>query len=152
MAQAKCFNMYKDYVTIEITLIILVILVAVYLIYNQNRNLKIKLSNNKERFTKHIPEVPTVTMYFTNWCGHSRRMLPVYNTARAKYLGKVDFFKHDCDDANGGGKTQCISNKIKFLPTILYRKTKDSEPVLYKGGPDITVLSNFIDQQLPKSN
>ena len=55
MAQAKCFNMYKDYVTIEITLIILVILVAVYLIYNQNRNLKIKLSNNKERFTKHIP-------------------------------------------------------------------------------------------------
>ena len=42
MAVKKCFNMYSDYVSIEIGLIIIVIFVAIYLIYNQNKNLKKK--------------------------------------------------------------------------------------------------------------
>ena len=40
MAVQKCFNMYSDYVSIEIALIIIVIFVAIYLIYNQNKNLQ----------------------------------------------------------------------------------------------------------------
>ena len=47
MAVKKCFNMYSDYVTIEITLIIIVIFVAIYLIYNQNKKLNIELKKKE---------------------------------------------------------------------------------------------------------
>ena len=73
MAVKKCFNMYSDYVTIEIALIIIVIFVAIYLIYNQNKTLNIELKKRqriKEGFTEHLP---TLTMYYTNWCGHSKK-------------------------------------------------------------------------------
>jgi thioredoxin-like negative regulator of GroEL len=142
MAKGKCFNMYSDYVSIEITLIIIVILVSVYLIYNQNKRL-----NLKENFTEHLP---TLTMYYTNWCGHSKRMLPVYNSLRAQMLGRVDFYKEDCDDTKNGGKQKCMDNGIRFLPTILFRKDDNSDPVKYNGGPDASVLTNFIEQELAK--
>ena len=144
MAKGKCFNMYSDYVSIEITLIIIVILVSVYLIYNQNKRLNLR---KKENFTKHIP---TLTMYYTNWCGHSKRMLPVYNSLRAQMLGRVDFYKEDCDDTKNGGKQKCMDNRIRFLPTILFRKDGNSDPVKYNGGPDASVLKNFIEQELAK--
>lgn len=148
MAVKKCFNMYSDYVTIEITLIIIVIFVAIYLIYNQNKKLNIELKKrNKENFTEHLP---TLTMYYTNWCGHSKRMLPVYNGLRAALFGQVDFFKEDCDDTQNGGKQKCIDNGIRYLPTLLFRKTHNSEPIKYNGGADINVLRNFIEQELAK--
>lgn len=148
MAVKKCFNMYSDYVSIEIGLIIIVIFVAIYLIYNQNKNLNIELrKREKENFTDHLP---SLTMYYTNWCGHSKRMLPVYNTLRASMLGKVEFFKEDCDDTKNGGKKKCMDNKIRFLPTLLFRKTPNSNPVKYNGGPDINVLKTFIEQELTK--
>ena len=84
---SKCFNMYSDYVTIEITLIIIVILAAVYLIYSQQTRL-----SKKENFTEHLP---TLTMYYTNWCGHSKKMLPIFNSLNAGYLGKVHFINVD---------------------------------------------------------
>ena len=150
MAVKKCFNMYSDYVTIEIALIIIVIFVAIYLIYNQNKTLNIELKKRqrlKEGFAEHLP---TVTMYYTNWCGHSKKMLPVYNSLRVALLGQVDFFKEDCDDTKNGGKQKCMDNGVRFLPTILFRKTHNSEPVKYNGGPDINVLRNFIEQELTK--
>ena len=148
MAVKKCFNMYSDYVTIEITLIIIVIFVAIYLIYNQNKKLNIELKKrNKENFTEHLP---TLTMYYTNWCGHSKRMLPVYNGLRDALVGQVDFFKEDCDDTKNGGKQKCMDNGIRYLPTLLFRKTHNSEPIKYNGGADINVLRNFIEQELAK--
>lgn len=146
MAVKKCFNMYSDYVTIEIALIILVIFVAIYLIYTQNNKLNKEL-RARENFTEHLP---TLTMYYTNWCGHSKRMLPVYNSLRAALLGQVEFFKEDCDDTKNGGKQKCVDNGIRFLPTLLFRKTHNSKPVKYNGGADINVLRNFIEQELAK--
>ena len=139
--QPKCFNMKMDYVTIEIILIIIVILVAVYLIYKQNQNMKL------ERFSEHLP---TLTMYYTNWCGHSKRMLPVFDGVKPRHLGAVNFIKLDCDDTTGGGKQQCSENRIKYLPTILFRKTPTSDPVKYTGGPDANILNNFVATQLSK--
>ncbi len=146
MAVKKCFNMYSDYVTIEIALIILVIFVAIYLIYTQNNKLNKEL-RARENFTEHLP---TLTMYYTNWCGHSKRMLPVYNSLRSALLGQVEFFKEDCDDTKNGGKQKCVDNGIRFLPTLLFRKTHNSKPVKYNGGADINVLRNFIEQELAK--
>ena len=150
MAVQKCFNMYSDYVSIEIALIIIVIFVAIYLIYNQNKNLKIEVRERnrvRENFTE---DLPTLTMYYTSWCGHSRRMLPVYNSLRASLLGQVEFFKEDCDDTKNGGKQKCMDNKIRYLPTLLFRKTHNSTPVKYNGGADINTLRAFIEQELAK--
>lgn len=136
----KCMDFKFDYVTIEIILIIIVILVAVYLIYKQNRNMNQK---RLERFSEHLP---SLTMYYTNWCGHSKRMLPVFNSVSPGFLGKVDFVKYDCDATDG--KQKCSENRIKYLPTILFRKTPTSTPVKYSGGPDDEVLNNFVETQL----
>ena len=133
-----------DYVSIEIILIIIVIFVAVFLIYKQNKNMNLK---RLERFTEHTP---SLSMYYTNWCGHSRRMLPVFNGTEAVFLGRVEFIKHDCEDRTGDGRQQCSDNKVRFLPTILFRKTPTSDPVKYTGGPDTSTLSNFVETELAK--
>ena len=136
----KCMDFKFDYVTIEIILIIIVILVAISLIYKQNRNMN---QRRLERFSGHLP---SITMYYTNWCGHSRRMLPVFNSKQAEYLGIVDFVKYDCDSSEG--RPKCSENSIKYLPTILFRKTPTSTPVKYSGGPIDDALKNFLETQL----
>ena len=138
-AMGSCLNINLSYVTIEIILIIIVLLVAIYLVYKQHRNFK-----NKETFNS---ELPTFSMYFTEWCGHSRTMNPVFDSLKDNFAGRIDFVKYDCDEQESG-KAQCKENNIKFLPTLLYRKTAQSDPVKYSGGPNIEVLTEFLNTQL----
>ena len=133
----SCLNFQFDYVTIEIILIVIVIFVAIYLIYKQRRNFR----------EKYTTSLPTFSMYYTDWCGHSLRMKPVFESVKDAYLGKIDFIKHDCDDKEDG-KAQCSRNNIRFLPTLLFRKTPQSEPVKYPGGPNGEVMVEFLNNML----
>jgi thiol-disulfide isomerase/thioredoxin len=132
-------NTKLSYVSIEIILIIIVIFAAVYLVYKHHRNFI-----NKEQFTEHLP---SLSMYYTDWCGHSRRMLPIFDSLSDAYAGRLEFIKYDCDDRESG-KAQCAENSIRFLPTLLFRKTPHSEPVKYDGGANIEILTEFINNQL----
>jgi thiol-disulfide isomerase/thioredoxin len=132
-----CLNLKFDYVTIEIILIVIVIFVAIFLIYKQSRNFKEKYTNS----------LPTFSMYYTEWCGHSRRMDPIFENVKKAYSGRIEFVKHDCDDKEGG-KAQCSENNIRFLPTLLYRKTPQSDPVKYSGGPNENIIQEFLNNML----
>ena len=91
-----------------------------------------------------------VHMVYGDWCGHSKKMLPIFNSLKAGYLGKVHFINVDCDDTKTEGKKKCMDNQIKFLPTIIFRKNDKSNKVKYNGGPDAVILTNFIEQELLK--
>ena len=71
----------------------------------------------------------------------------IFESVKDAYLGRIDFIKHDCDDKEDG-KAQCSRNNIRFLPTLLFRKTPQSEPVKYSGGPNGEVMVEFLNNML----
>ena len=131
--QPKCMDLNFDYVTIEIILIIIVIFVAVGLVYKQSRNLQLK---RLERFRNK----PIFTMYHTLWCGHSKNMVPIFDTVSVATKYKdIEFKKVDCDKE----RRKCIVGGVTRLPTLVLEK--EGKKTIYNGGPDLEILQNFLD-------
>ena len=136
-------NKYLTFYYMKLNILILVLIIGILTYF---------LCKNKENFgaSSRQPicqKKYELKMYYTDWCGHSRTMLPIFDSLKDTYLGKVEFVKHDCDDAESG-KKQCSENGIRFLPTLLYRQTPQSEPVKYSGGPNAENLAEFLNTRL----
>ena len=62
-------------------------------------------------------EKNTVYMFYTNWCGYSRKMLPIWDlVSKKKEFKNLNFKLIDCEKTQN--KTLCGRYKIKYLPTI----------------------------------
>ena len=121
----------------NINIIVLIIIVALLIGYVFN--------GNKETFYTGDYEF---VMYYTNWCGYSKRALPGFNGLGNSYTtesGKtVNVRKVDCDSS--AGKSECNSQNIRGYPTIkLFKKNNSSFTKNYEYSRETGAMKNWLN-------
>ena len=108
----------------------------------------LKSRKNYEKFK----EKPLFYMFYTEWCGYSQKMLPVWESLKkqkAQPLQEttleeiIEFRKINCEE----NKKMCGKFKVKYLPTLIFMGS-DGEPKLYRGSADLNALFEFTKKQV----
>lgn len=127
-----------EYLFLGIVLLVAIIVVVLHVLKSKKEYEAYQSQNQK----------PVMYMFYTEWCGHSQKMLPEWKTFTENRIvkDKVEFKQVNCekDDTT---KKLCRDFSIKFLPTIIFIKN-DGEKVMYNEGPDANKLLEFTKKQL----
>jgi len=77
---------------------------------------------------------------YAPWCGHCKKLAPVWDELGAKYQGKVVIAKVD-------GTANDIPERVSGYPTLLFFKAGDKEnPITFEGDRTLEELSQFVEQ------
>lgn len=129
-----------EYLFLGIVLLVAIIVVVLHVLKSKKEYEAFQSQSQNEK--------PVMYMFYTEWCGHSQKMLPEWETFTENRIvkDKVEFKQVNCekDDTT---KKLCRDFSIKFLPTIIFIKN-DGEKVMYNEGPDANELLEFTKKQL----
>ena len=136
-------------------LVIIIILVLLLLLYVWNTS-KTQVKTNTTIYSIQPTIVPNkeifnddkseFTVYYTNWCGWSKRALAMLNSQEM-----TDYFTNnpkcklvlvDCESDNG--KQICEDNKIKGFPTM--KLIVGDKKLDYNGDRTPSAIKDFIEQ------
>ena len=95
----------------------------------------------EEKINKYNTKLPTIILFYVNWCTHSKDVKPVFKsfTENLKINNKnANTMMINCD------KKKNFSKKFKIIeyPTILFLH-KNQKPVKYRGNRTVKSLLNF---------
>lgn len=129
-----------EYLFLGIVLLVAIVVVVLHVLKSKKEYEAFQSQNKNEK--------PVMYMFYTEWCGHSQKMLPEWKTFTENRIvkDKVEFKQVNCekDDTT---KKLCRDFSIKFLPTIIFIKN-DGEKVMYNEGPDANKLLEFTKKQI----
>ena len=84
-------------------------------------------------------EKKELILFKTEWCGHCKKLKPVWNNIKTMYENKYTFVEYDGDN----DKTEVQNYKVKGFPTLYIRS--DDVVDEYLGPRDINSLSIFLE-------
>ena len=116
---------------IKLALVILIILFVLYIIY-MNRNIEQKSIHEKTPLK--------IKLYYVEWCGHCKKMMPEWNKLENYYNGSRDIMVEKVNTSNDIAKKE----NIKGFPTI--RLYKDSNIIEYDGPRDMNGFKIFLNK------
>lgn len=85
------------------------------------------------------PNGPVFVKYYAPWCGHCKRLAPVWDKLAAVLRDKVNVVEFNCDD--GANKPRCRSAGIKGYPTLMFYN--GAESVEYPGSRALPDMEAF---------
>ncbi|CCH58297.1 hypothetical protein TBLA_0A05040 [Henningerozyma blattae CBS 6284] len=107
--------------------------------------IKIVAKNHDEIVNDSSKDV--LVKYYAPWCGHCKRMAPVYQELADIYASDKKLKDKVVIAEMNGELNDVASVKIEGYPTlILYPAGKNSEPVEFSGARDLETFINFIKE------
>ena len=94
-----------------------------------------------------VGEKPWFVKFFAPWCGHCKKLAPVWDELAANHPDDMNVAKVDCTSAEG--KPLCTDFGVKGYPTLLFfppgkHTSGDSTSYFkYKGARDLQSLEKF---------
>ena len=130
-----------EYLFIIIVLIVAMVIFTMYLL------------ESKKKYEKFNTSKSILYMFHTEWCGHSKKMFPIFenvqeesitiNGERMTLKDLVEFKPINCEDDKD---KLCNTFKIKYLPTLIL--IRNGKRIVYKGGPELEKLYLFLKKEL----
>ena len=99
------------FLTRDYIVIVLIVLILVFVLRNRRviqYERKTKLGNEKSN--------KKIVLYYEDWCGHSRNMLPEWSKLEKENINGIKVEKIKCSE----NKEKCKREKIRGYPTIIY--------------------------------
>tara|TARA_B100001093_G_C26614420_1_gene921643 strand:- start:264 stop:692 length:429 start_codon:yes stop_codon:yes gene_type:complete len=131
---------------IEYLFIIIVLLVAVVIF-------TMYLLESKKKYEKFNTDKSIFYMFHTEWCGHSKKMFPIFEIVQEESVtinGEINALKDlvefkpiNCEDDK---EKLCSTFKIKYLPTLIL--IRNGKKIKYTGGPELEKLYLFLKKEL----
>lgn len=101
-------------------------------------------------FKQEVERGPHFIMFYAPWCGHCKRLSPVWEEMAIKHNNAVDkevtIAKVDCTVATA----LCSAQDVTGYPTLKFFKSgaEKEDGVKHRGGRDIVALEKYIQQSL----
>jgi thiol-disulfide isomerase/thioredoxin len=86
---------------------------------------------------------PWFIMFYAPWCGHCKRLMPLWDQFAEEHGDRINIGRVDCDADTSRGL--CSQFDITGYPTLLY--LKDSRVFRYRGERSINGFLQFTDGQ-----
>ncbi|GJJ07807.1 hypothetical protein Clacol_002012 [Clathrus columnatus] len=100
------------------------------------------LSLDFKSFYSAINDGPIFVKFFAPWCGHCKKLAPIWNQFALEMKGRVTVAEVNCDEQ----KALCKMQGIKGYPTIFfYQHGRTTE---FSGGRKLEALKSFADAAL----
>lgn len=136
-----------------IILIIIVILLGVLLFLNnsecstnKNKIISVNSSNTNSTLEKFNNNKVQFKVYYTNWCGWSKRALAVINSS--EFQSQINQIKDKAEvvlvDCENGGENECSANNIRGFPTMIL--FKNGKPIEFNGERTTEGIISFIKE------
>jgi thiol-disulfide isomerase/thioredoxin len=136
-----------------ILIIIIILVIILYYLNNNGTNKNKNTMNTHEKFgvqNKIITDLPNnkveFKVFYTNWCGWSKRALSTLNSDEFKnkfkeVQDKAELVLVDCE---GVGKEECAKRQIQGYPTM--KLFKGDKSIEFNGDRTPDGIVNFIKQ------
>lgn len=92
---------------------------------------------NLASFPQTLGQGPTFVKFFAPWCGHCKKLAPIWSQLARHMQGQVQIASVNCDDE----AALCGAHKIQGYPTLVYFSGGAQSE--YKGGRKIDQLKAF---------
>lgn len=118
---------------------------------SDNTHIQTVLSLTDESFKHGIETGISFVMFFAPWCGHCKRLAPVWEDLGKKFFGNEDVNIAKVDCTLYANKNLCNKEEVDGFPSLyLYR---DGQKVSEYDGPrGLDVLHEFVSNHLQQSN
>jgi len=93
---------------------------------------------SSENFEKSLTEGPTFIKFYAPWCGHCKKLAPVWAELATRAKGRVNIAEVNCDDHG----TLCKSQGVDGYPMLFFYNA--GQKVDYRGGRKIEPLEQFV--------
>lgn len=124
----------------KIYIVIILVLVISFLLYiiatNNTQSKKTNITIKKTN----ISSKPILMLYYTNWCGWSKKFLPVWDQLSNSRKLNIAMQKIDCEK----NKNQCSG--IPGFPYVVLEK--GDKRIEYKGNRTSADIINFVKKNL----
>ncbi|KAJ4471993.1 protein disulfide isomerase [Lentinula aciculospora] len=92
---------------------------------------------DSSNFQSTIQEGPAFVKFFAPWCGHCKKLAPIWKNVAKNMQSKLTVAEVDCE----AHKALCKENNIQGFPTLMY--IADGSRTEYSGGRKLDQLTEF---------